>query len=329
MTFELLSYLLPDHLFAWLLSIPAFYLFYLSRHWTWQRFVGLHLPVSMVLGLVCISCSMLVMVGVRMYAGALREGATYWTAYWRTLKNTYAFGLSATMNYWFLLILLLAWDFYRRYKAQSIASAELESRLTRSQLQALKMQLQPHFLFNAFNTISMLVRRRKNDQAVAMISGLSDLLRTTLTKPTEQLVPLQEEIDLLNKYLQIELVRFQDRLTVNWDIAPDTLAVPVPNLLLQPIVENAFKYGISQSLDAAILYISSQLIANQLKITIFNTGSQLPEGWQLAHNIGIGLDNTITRLRQLYGTSYVFQISNSQNSQGGVEVLIMIPNLNL
>jgi two-component system, LytTR family, sensor kinase len=322
---EVLTYLIPDYFFGWMLSIPAFYLFIYSRHWIWQKFVLFHLPISIFLGLCSISASMIVMAHLRMYMGMLK--GEFWSTYWKIIKNTYAFGLSATINYWFFLIILLAWDFYRRYKVQTIAATELEARLTRSQLQALKMQLQPHFLFNAFNTISMLVRRQKNDQAVAMISGLSDLLRSTLTKPNEQLVALEEELDLLKKYLQIELVRFQDRLTVDWEISPETLQVLVPNLLLQPIVENAFKYGISQNIEGGKLKISSSLIDKNLIIRVLNSGSKLSDNWQLDKNAGIGLRNTQARLEQLYGQGYILEIKNISLPIEGVEVKISIPNL--
>jgi two-component system, LytTR family, sensor kinase len=320
---EQLSYMIPEHFFSFLLCNGIFFTFILSRNSQWQTFFKIHFLSAVLYGLIHISLSMSTMVWLRMQLGILKE--PYLQGLRKVLSSTYVFALNGFLNYWFWIVGLLAIDFYLKFRQQQLKSLELESRLTRSQLQALKMQLQPHFLFNALHTIAMMVRRQKNEEAVEMISGLSDLLRNTLTNSSEQLVTLADELKLLKKYLYIEQVRFKDKFKVEYCIQPETLKVEIPNLLLQPIVENAFKYGISKSLSNAYLRIESQLEAKNLIIKVFNTGSFLDDLWKIEENQGVGLNNTLARLQQLYGNESEFSIHNLDNQVEGVEVKIKIP----
>lgn len=220
-------------------------------------------------------------------------------------------------------VALFALDFYKRFRDQQIRAMSLESQLSQAELRTLKRQLQPHFLFNALNTIAMMVRRNKEEEAVDMISALSDLLRSSLKKQSDQMVMLSEEIDLLKKYLKIEQVRFKDKLTLSFHLQPESLSISVPNLLLQPIVENAFKYGVSQRMEEAGISIISNLSDDFLHLSVVNLGPPLPPDWDFEKNKGIGLSNTVARLKQVYGEAYRFSIKSIDDT--GVAVEIRIP----
>jgi len=167
------------------------------------------------------------------------------------------------------------------------------------------------------------VRNKKGDKAVQMISGLSELLRESLSREGKQFVAFEEEVALVKQYLEIEQIRFKDRLTVHLEIDPASREVPFPSLLLQPILENAFKHGISQSMEAAILRVKSELIEGKLHVWIDNSGPTLPEDWKLDEQEGIGLANTQSRLWQLYGDKATLSLFNL--SLTGVSAHIILP----
>lgn len=226
-----------------------------------------------------------------------------------SLAWDYPLMTNSFLVYWLMVIIIFALDFYRKYKNQYIQNLELESELTQSQLQALKMQLRPHFLFNALNTISMMVRRKKDEQAVEMISGLSDLLRTTLTKDADHFVTLHEELELIRKYLAIEQIRFKDNIKIVYEIDAESERASVPNLILQPIIENAIKHGLSKTMGEGIIKVTSKIEHDQLRLSVFNTSPYLSlSGEQEASSNGIGLTNTRKRLKRLYGDDFKLNI---------------------
>lgn len=213
-------------------------------------------------------------------------------------------------------------DYYRKYREREIQASQLKAQLIQAQLQSLRMQLQPHFLFNTLNGIAGLVRNQENKAAVDMISGLSQLLRHALANSERQEVTLREELDFLELYLDIEQMRFSDRLTVEMKIDPDTLEALVPNLILQPLAENAIRHGIARRVSAGTVRISARIHNGVLQITIEDDGPGLtaaaaPEG------SGIGLNNTRDRLDRLYGDEYEFAVRNREPR--GVEVTLVIP----
>ncbi len=201
-------------------------------------------------------------------------------------------------------------DFYRR-------SVELERSLAAARLHAIELQIQPHFLFNTLNAISSLVRGKQNAEAVEVVAGLSDLLRYTLDHAEEQHVALEEEAAILKRYLEIQHVRFVDRLEVHIDIAPETARAAVPTLLLQPLAENAIRHGVAQTASAARVEVRAFRDDGFLRIEMFNTGTLREERRE-----GIGLRNTVERLRQLYGDEHRFTL---HNARGGVVTEIAIP----
>lgn len=204
----------------------------------------------------------------------------------------------------------LAVDYYER-------SSQLEQSLSTARLHALELQIQPHFLFNTLNAVSALVRGRQNDEAVTVIAGLSDLLRYTLDHAGDQRVPLEQEASMLQRYLEIQQVRFSDRLDVVIDIEAGALRAAVPTLILQPLAENAIRHGVSRSAAAGKIEVRAFRDDTRLRIEMFNSGA-LREGAPR----GIGLRNTMDRLRQLYGEAHAFDL---RNANGGVLATIAIP----
>lgn len=224
--------------------------------------------------------------------------------------------------YWAIIILSYAFAFYRSMKSRELEAVQLEAQLVTAQLQALKMQLQPHFLFNTLNTVASLVRQDQKPMAVEMLSDLSSLLRTTLLKKDQQQLSLEEEIAFLKNYLVLEKKRFGDRVKVKWEIAPETLSAQIPVYLLQPVVENAIYHGLSKQLKAQSLNISASKEGENLQLSVYNDGPKLPVDFDLNFTTGIGLSNIIERLSQLYPDRAELKI---QNEAEGVRVSIIMP----
>jgi LytS/YehU family sensor histidine kinase len=189
------------------------------------------------------------------------------------------------------------------------------------------MQLHPHFLFNALHSISALVHTDP-DAADKMIARLGDFLRLTLETSAAQEVPLRQEIEFLNCYLEIERIRFGERLTTRLDVDPQVLNCRVPNLILQPIVENAIRHGVAPRSAPGHVEISAAGVGGVLRLQVKDNGHGLPESTAAAsrgsqQQGGVGLSNTRARLQQLYGTSYRFELANSP--AGGAVVTLEIP----
>jgi signal transduction histidine kinase len=221
--------------------------------------------------------------------------------------------------YWIIVVISHATDYYQRYR-------EGELRASQAQLQALKMQLHPHFLFNALHSISALVHTDP-EAADKMIARLGDFLRLTLETSAAQEVPLRQEIEFLNCYLEIERIRFQDRLTTRLEVEPQVLNCRVPNLILQPIVENAIRHGVAPRSAPGHIHIRAARAGSALRLEVRDNGRGLPEGAIAGRCArqpdGVGLSNTRARLQQLYGSAYRFEIANAPS--GGAVVTLEIP----
>ena len=229
------------------------------------------------------------------------------------------------LHYLLLIVCHHAVEYYRKYEDGRLRASQLETKLATAQLQALKMQLHPHFLFNTLHSISELVHADPA-RAESMIVRLSDFLRLTLDQVCAQDVPVVEEMDFLRRYLEIEQMRFEDRLTIEWKIDPATLRVRVPNLILQPIVENALKHGISRNTNHGLIRISSMREDGRLALKVFDNG---PGTARATGNMlepvreGVGLNNTRSRLERIYGGDH--RIDFRHPPEGGFEVTIRIP----
>jgi two-component system LytT family sensor kinase len=226
--------------------------------------------------------------------------------------------------YGLVLLLNQVFRYYRRFREGELRSSRLQTQLTQAQLEALKMQLHPHFLFNTLHSISALVHTNP-DAADKMIARLGDFLRLTLENSGAAEVSLKKELEFLTCYLEIERVRFQDRLTTSLEVEPNTLDSPVPNLILQPIVENALRHGIAQSSAPGRVDISAKRENGSLRIEVRDNGPGL-NGVTASREVfkgGVGLSNTRARLAQLYGESHRFEMSDA--ADGGLLVTLVIP----
>jgi two-component system LytT family sensor kinase len=214
--------------------------------------------------------------------------------------------------------------YYRRLREREVHTSQLEAQLANAHLQALKAQLQPHFLFNTLHSISALMLTDV-DSADRMITRLSDLLRMSLENDGSQITTLSRELEFVNGYLEIEKIRFADRLTVHLDIDPETLDAQVPHLLLQPLIENAVRHGVSRLSSGGEIRIAARHDDRKLHLQIRNNGPGLAESVVERSRVGLGLGVARERLQTLYGNEQSFEIHDMAG--GGVEVRLSIPFL--
>ncbi len=225
--------------------------------------------------------------------------------------------LNSVMSYWVMLGIYSALTYARRFREQKVLASQLEAQLAQAQLSALKMQLQPHFLFNTLHTIASLMEEDVK-AAQRMLARLSELLRLTLDHVGEQEVPLSREIEFLKSYLEIEETRFQDRLRVAYQLPAELMKAKVPTLILQPLVENAIRHGIASKAGGGTIAVSASRENDHLRLEVRDNGRGAS-----AVKAGIGLTNTEKRLKQLYGARQSFIWNNL--AEGGFSVLITLP----
>jgi sensor histidine kinase YesM len=233
------------------------------------------------------------------------------------------------MWYWVILGIQSGFRYYRKYEEREqlalrleLHASELKAQLADAHLSALKMQLQPHFLFNTLNAIMVLVRQQRGREAEETLTRFSDLLRAVLSDMDAQEVTLGRELEYVRLYLSIEQVRFSDRLQVEIDADPETLDAAVPHMGLQPIVENAVRHGIAANAAAGLIRIRASRTNDQLAIAVMDDGSGMPASAAAGHK-GIGLSNTRARLHQLYGDEATLTIRPGE--RGGTAVVMSIP----
>lgn len=230
--------------------------------------------------------------------------------------------VTGVIGYKIILTTNYALDFNKKFNDEKNKSEILERQLAQAQLQALKMQLQPHFLFNTLNSLSSLALEDPR-QTVHMITRLGDFLRMTVDSNGTQTVSLEEELEFLKNYLEIEKVRFRDRLEPVFEIDPAALGAEVPNLLLQPAVENAIKHGVSKSMSAGRISIAARRDKERLVIEVENDGPAPNGGPGMEVKEGVGITNTRERLRQIYGDD--FEMEFDLLSTGGGRLTISVP----
>jgi LytS/YehU family sensor histidine kinase len=226
------------------------------------------------------------------------------------------------MMYAGLIGLVHALSYYRLFRDREVRNSQLETRLARSQLQVLRAQLQPHFLFNTLNSIAALMHRDV-ESADRMVTRLGDLLRLSLSHTERQEVPLRQELAFLEKYLDIQRTRFRDRLTARVSADADALDGLVPSLILQPLVENAIRHGIEPRAAAGRVDVRARLDGDALVVEVEDDGPGLsPDARGEPNGCGIGLANTRARLEQLYGDRQRLTLSNGP---GGLLVRVELP----
>ncbi len=238
------------------------------------------------------------------------------------VRNFYGRNIIDMAYYWAVLAFGYSLEIYRRYKNEELKAAQLEARLIETELKALREQLRPHFLFNTMNTIAVLVREQKNDEAVNLIARLSSLLRISLDSTRVHEVTVRQEMDFLERYIDIQKARFSDRLAVGIAIEPEAMEARIPNLLLQPLVENAILHGVAPKFGPGRIDVSGRVEAGRLHLEVRDDGPGLGDGSKRAKE-GIGLTNTRERIAKIYGAAG--HISLRSEPGRGVTVQIVLP----
>ena len=301
------------------------------QHWP-QSLFFVHLPASLLFSALhlCLYLSLFWLAG--------GVPAKEYTSFFALFHYQLFTNLSVTVSiYWLVLIAINALDYYQSFRVAEVKASELRAQLAQAQLRALKMQLQPHFLFNTLNSISALLHRDA-EAADQMVARLGDFLRLTLENSGDQEVTLEQELEFLRCYLEIETVRFHDRLSVETEIEPQTLQARVPNLILQPLVENAIRHGISRQSAPGRLTIRASRRDARLLLQVEDNGPGLSligegGGASPATTIhataartgsgGVGLSNTRARLEHLYGREQRFELARA--TPRGMLVTLEIP----
>jgi two-component system, LytTR family, sensor kinase len=251
----------------------------------------------------------------------------YHTRKWPTFVDTWTTTLifqvlTFLIAYALILTVTYVVDARGSMARQMTETARLNEELSKAQLAALRRQMEPHFMFNTLNSIAGLVRDHRNAAAVSMIVGLSEFLRRATEDSHRSQVTLAEEVEYLQRYLEIQKVRFGERLQVSVDIPVELLGAQVPNLLLQPLVENAIKHGIAKRIAGGTVRIAGARQDGGLCLTVYNDGPSEPADWRATHT-GVGLANLRTRLQILHGNEAGLQLRRA--TPAGVEVVVTLP----
>lgn len=298
---------------GWLITIPLRYLFrYLWKLEPWLM-VLLALASSYVVGAMW----------------AVVKNINYWEIYKHGYRpDEWLYYFSNSVDSFSVIVcwsgLYFGIKYYQLLQQEKQNALKASTMAHQAHLKMLRYQLNPHFLFNTLNAISTLVLIKENDTANAMVSRLSDFLRYSLDKDPIKRVPLEQEIQAIDLYLDIEKVRFEDRLTVIWDVAPDSRQALVPSLILQPLIENAIKYAIARTEEGGTISIHAKSFGQDLLIEVADNGpgANIVDG-QLQRHGGVGLPNIRERLQSLYGNNFSFVIAH--NKPSGVKISIRIP----
>ena len=279
---------------------------------TWLRNSLIHLLFSFAFALVLLS----IYVFITSWMGYQQAGSSMLTR----LRNQYVGTFhSEVLTYWAVIGLSHAVNYYRKYREREIRASQLQAQLARAELDALRMQLQPHFLFNTLNTISVLMK--ENVQlADQLLLRLSDLLRLSLKSTGNHEVALRDELEFLRNYLEIEQTRFQDRLTVRYEIDEQAFDARVPNLILQPLVENAIRHGVAPQPGKSTVEIRAARRNGKIELQVRDDGPGMPA---VTNGDGIGLSNTRARLEKLYGPAHTFELSQANGR--GLQVTVTLP----
>ncbi|MCP4155338.1 MAG: hypothetical protein GY757_46865 [bacterium] len=283
------------------------------RKWFWMAL--LHIVIGVLFSFIHLFMfSTLIQLGVDLSLVVIYETYDLWTMVYRWMNsNIYIYiGLVSFLHFFY---------FFIRYRERELNTSKLETQMIQVQLQNLKTQLHPHFLFNALNTISGYVKKDP-DIAIKMTARLSDLLRLSLDTSPHLEIPLEEELKIVKNYLEIEKLRFADRLSVTFEINGDTRDALVPAMLLQPLAENSVRHGLSRKIEKGTIIISARQQNGKLELVVEDDGPGMKEN-QEKHSSGIGLKNIRERLNILYEDKAVMEIDNKENH--GFKVKITLP----
>jgi signal transduction histidine kinase len=283
----------------------------------WIRSIAIHAMAAVLFSIVHVAAMMAMR--VMLWPELRSMSADKWLSY---TQDQYLRNLDwSLMTYAAVVGLSYALGYYRESQARALKAAHLETSLMEARLKTLEAELHPHFLFNTLHAISTLVHTDP-EAADRMISRLSDLLRLTFDRSGAAGVALKEELEFLQKYLEIEQIRFQDRLAVKFDIDPETLDTDVPRLILQPLVENAIKHGIGPRAGQGLVQISTKKREDGTWIEVRDNGVGLSRHARARFTNGVGLSNTRARLECLYGSQHRLDFAEGN---GGLSVQMLIP----
>ena len=313
---QAITYSLGDWYVYALLSVPSLWLarrFPPEGGQPW-RTAGIHLAAALVFSLAYVTLRALV---GQVHSSLIDEPVTFPEVFRPLLVKTFPFNL---LIYGVIISVSHAIDYYRKYHERAVHTLELEKHLAEARLQALLRQLKPHFLFNTLNGIASLMHSDV-EAADRMLVRLGELLRLTMSHPGQPLTRLSEEIAFIEKYLEIERIRFRDRLSVTFEIDPAALEAEVPSLILQPLVENAIRHGIEPHVRPGRLVLTARCTPGFVELAAQDNGAGLPPGGFTRE--GIGLGNTRARLTELYGERHRFELANHPG--GGLVVRVTIP----
>ncbi len=296
--------------------------FWISARWpftrdNWPRAAGAHLVTGSLIHLAYIATVQPIR---SLLAVLFDEPLMAHPTTWILFLQTY---LGALLMYTLMVLVSHGVLYYRRWRERELRASRLETQLAQAQLEMLRMQLHPHFLFNTLHSVSALMHTdvKGADRILAL---LGDLLRDSLDKIGAQEVTLKQELDFVDRYLEIERTRFRDRLSVKTLVDPEAWDVPVPNLVLQPLVENAIRHGISRRAGTGHLVITAARAGDRLVLSVIDDGPGFPAEGMVLGRAGVGLANTQARLQQLYGNEASFEL-RSRAEGAGVEARIEIP----
>jgi len=278
----------------------------------WKRDLAVHLGIAVVTAPIA---TLIYISGIAITGLGKRDMSVSSRLMWNLRGE---FGQNV-IEYLTILAVLASVEYYRRHRESQRENLQLQHALTESKLQTLRAQLNPHFLFNAMNSVSCLLHR---DSAAAdqMLSRVANLLRLTLARDDSREVGLLEEVELAEEYLEIQKIRFGSRMKLEIDIDDDVLEARVPNMLLQPLVENACVHGMARTRGDCRLEVRAKAEGGNLVISIYNDGPSVRPDWK-THS-GIGLKNTIERLSLLYKESSTLELGNFRD---GVRLVLRIP----
>ena len=304
----------------WALATP--WIISLARRYpiirgTSARTVAVHLAACAGIGVVAEAWSTLLHMLARSWVG--RQPPTFWDAWGSTLLYH---AMIFVTGYALILTITYLVDSREKVARQMTETARLNEELSKAQLAALRRQMEPHFMFNTLNSIAALVRDHRNDAAVSMIVGLSEFLRRASQDSYRAQVTLAEEVEYLQRYVDIQKVRFGERLRVSVDIPADLLDAPVPSLLLQPLVENAIKHGVAKRVVGGSVRVTGVRKEGSVCLSVYNDGTNFPDDWE-ATGGGVGLVNLRTRLQILHGDASGLQMRRA--GADGVEVVVTVP----
>jgi signal transduction histidine kinase len=291
---------------------------YRLGHTPWPSTLAVHVSGAFLYTVAHTACMLLVRSLLFENGGRAAQAVSWWT-YAQRHYITQLDWMMAT--YFFLVGLGHAIEYWREARERAVSAERLQTRLVEAQLEALQRQLQPHFLFNTLHAISSLMRTDV-EAADLMIDRLSDLLRMSLRSKAQE-VTVKQELEILQSYLAIEQTRFRDRLSVHIDAQPEVLDARIPQLLLQPLVENAVRHGIAPRSRPGRIDIRAYKRGAQLEVEVRDSGDGLPPDRLIALNDGVGLSNTRARLTHLYGPAHGFAFANLPG--GGFQVSVSIP----